>query len=171
MLSRKALRLLYFAHVHSHLNYSSIVLSCCTKAALNPLLVIQKKAIRIINKKNYRHPSAALFADSEILPLKNLIDFNLLRFIYDYKNDKLPSSFADNWERNNQREGYNLRNGNEFYLPRIRFNYLENHPLFAMPRIWNNLKVDFKFTMSRKTFKFSLKQYMYSAHIRKRFYS
>ena len=83
-----------------------------------------------------------------------------MRFIYDYKNDKLPSSFADNWELNNQREGYNLRNGNEFYLPRIRFNYLENHPLFAMPKIWNNLKVDFKFTMSRKTFKFSLKQYI-----------
>jgi hypothetical protein len=43
-----ALRLLYFATVHFHLLYCPIILSIACKTQLNRLIVLQKKAVRIL---------------------------------------------------------------------------------------------------------------------------
>jgi hypothetical protein len=52
-LTKKALRLLYFATVHSHLMYCPIITSSCSKTNVNKIFLLQKKASRIITGSNY----------------------------------------------------------------------------------------------------------------------
>ena len=51
-LSKNNLRMLYFSLVHPHLIYGNLMWGSAKKTKLNPLLVMQKKAIRIIAKSS-----------------------------------------------------------------------------------------------------------------------
>ena len=78
---------------------------------------IQKKAIRIISGSRYNAHTANLFKQLEILPLEQLILFTKLNFMYDYLNEKLPKSFANTWNRNNDLNRRTIRNGNLLNVP------------------------------------------------------
>ena len=39
---------------------------------------------------------------------------------------------------------YNLRNGRDFFIPALTLKILFEHPLFALPIVWNNFSCDFK---------------------------
>jgi hypothetical protein len=60
-LTKYALRLLYFAIVHSHLMNCPIILSIASKTHLNSLFVLQKKAIRILYGAPRNAHTAPLF--------------------------------------------------------------------------------------------------------------
>ena len=60
ILSKKSRTLIYYAHVHSHLNYCSVILTLTSKKNLDSLFTIQKRAIRIIHKVNYREHTTQL---------------------------------------------------------------------------------------------------------------
>ncbi len=49
-----ALKMLYFAMVHSHINYCLTVYSCANITTLNRLKLKQKEAIRVISNVGYR---------------------------------------------------------------------------------------------------------------------
>jgi hypothetical protein len=66
---------------------------------------IQEKAIRIVTKSAYNSHTAPLFLSSGILPLKFLIAYFKILFMYDYNNSALPVSFTNLWMTN-----HNVRN-------------------------------------------------------------
>ena len=84
LLGLSSLKLVYAAHVHSHLNYISFILSVALKKRVEPLASVQRKAIRIVDFAFYRDIAPPIFAKLNILPLKFLIDYNAFLFMYDY---------------------------------------------------------------------------------------
>ena len=79
--------------------------------------------------------------------------------MHDFKHGRLPSAFQSTWTENWQIGLYNLRNGNEYYIPFLRLRCLDNHPVYKLPRAWNELKLDFRNTIGKKKFKDYLKEY------------
>ena len=160
-LSRTSLRSLYFANVHSHLNYCNLLFSLLNKSKLNKLFSLQKKAIRAICNANFRAHTKPLFQELRILPLSELIKFNQLTFIFDYLQGKLPESFTNIWKQNFQVNCcYNLRNGRDLFIPALRLKILFKHPLYALPFVWNNFPYDFKELMDRNKFVAHLKSFL-----------
>jgi hypothetical protein len=165
LLSEKSLKSLYYALVHSHLIYGIHVWSCTSPSNLNILEKVQKKAIRIITKSAYNSHTEPLFKSCEILPLKHLISFFKLLFMYDFINKLLPVSFINTWLTNaavrnadplaNDRS---LRNDHYLHVPYVRLEHYLRFPLADYPRLWN----DFNNAVSantRGTFKSLLKDY------------
>jgi hypothetical protein len=68
-----AMKMLYFAMVHSHIVYCLNVYSCANLNTLNPLKLKQKEAIRIVCNGGYRDHTGPLFKRLGILPLDDLI--------------------------------------------------------------------------------------------------
>jgi len=68
-----ALKLLYFAMIHSHIMYCLNVYSCANQISLNKLKIKQKQSIRIIAQAGYRDHTTPLFVQMKILPLDLLI--------------------------------------------------------------------------------------------------
>jgi len=82
---------LYFAMIHSHLVYCMNVYSCANMTSLNRLRSKQKEAIRIICNAGYREHTAPLFAQLKILPLDQLIQFNILKFVHSFTHKQATS--------------------------------------------------------------------------------
>ena len=118
LLPRKSLCTLYFSLVHTHLNYCASIFGCATKTKLKPLVVKQKQAIRVITNSQYRAHTNPLFKELNIMPLNELIVFSQLKFMYKFKNNMLPLSFAETWITNRERNpNLNLRNADNIYIP------------------------------------------------------
>ncbi len=112
LLSKQALKSLYYALIHSHLMYCPIIISCATTQNQNKLAQIQTKDIRIISYKTYNTHTSPLFKDLNLLPFYQLLTYNKLLFmhsvIYKY------SSFYRIWLTNRELgPTYDLRNTDE----------------------------------------------------------
>jgi hypothetical protein len=166
-LSEKALTSLYFSLVHCHLVYCNQVWSCGSSNSISPLILQQKKAIRIITKSKYNAHTQPLFKQKNILPLTDLINMSKIQFMYDYRMNRTPSSFDQMWIRNVDRlmNIHNLRiTTNEFYVEISRQPRFNLFPLYNYPVLWNTLvNDDLRGLETKKQFTAELKQDMLSS--------
>ena len=70
LLSKHALRCLYFALVHSHLTY--VIHVWGNSMTINKIITLQKRAIRTINKVWYRSHTEPLFKYNQILKFEDM---------------------------------------------------------------------------------------------------
>jgi hypothetical protein len=165
VLSPSALKSLYFALVHSHLIYGIHVWSAAPTYVINSLVKLQKKALRA----PYNGHTEPLFKINCILPLKLLIKYFVLLFMYDYRHDLLPQSFRNIWLTNAERrnrenpiEAYrNLRDDNLLHIPYVRLEHFMKFPLAEYPRIWNDFN-NAVVAPNRNLFKSMLKELLLS---------
>ena len=88
-LSKRALRCLYFALVHSHLTYGIHVWG--NSMTIIKIITLQKRAIRTINKVWYRSNTEPLFKSNRILTFEDMYTMQISLFVYDLNNDLLPN--------------------------------------------------------------------------------
>jgi len=160
-LCEKSLVTLFHSFINSHLLFCLPAWSCGLESSINPLAVLQKKAIRIIHKSAYNQHTAPLFKKINVLPIKELAIYTKLLFFHDFIRWKLPNSFDGVWFRNNLRNQRQLRNSNEFYIPIAKFKSIERFPLFSFQKLWNNFcheKESLNEDIPKKTFALNLKK-------------
>ena len=130
--------MLYYAMIHSHLNYCLNIYGCANTTTLNKLRLKQKEAIRVISNAGYRDHTSPLFRTLNVLPLDQLIQFAALKFMHSFNFNTLPITFAETWILNRVRNPErNLRNADDLYIPAHKFATLKRLPLFHFPKIWN----------------------------------
>jgi len=140
LLSLTALRALYFAFIHSHLNYCAIVLSGNSQQNFNRIKLIQKKAIRIVTNSAYTAHTFPLFAQLQILPYECIIRQAKLLFMHSVEHGYVPDSFSNIWIKNAINQGQRpLRNADDFMMPypRTELQYSKNLPCTPYP--WNGI--------------------------------
>jgi len=162
LLSNKSLKSLYFALVHPHLLYCINIYSCAAPSSLKRLIILQKKAIRLINRAPALAHTQELFFNSNILPLEKLIQQAKLNFMHSIEYGYGPPTFLNLWQKNYERNpnSQNLRNANDYYLPAIRVDSFKKIPLYSLPFEWNNLPPEIKFQFNRTTFKRALRGHL-----------
>jgi hypothetical protein len=74
--------------------------SCTPESNLNPLILKQKMAIRILNDVPYNAHTEPLFKSCAILPLKSLCEYFKIQFMQKFTRGFLPSSFEEVWISN-----------------------------------------------------------------------
>ncbi len=155
----KYIKNVYYAHVHSSLNYCSTLLTAAQSKHFKPLQSLQRKAARIMAGAAYNDPAPPIFFELNILPLKQLIKYNIAIFMFQYNYGLLPESFTGTWIRNDEyyEHDFSLRNRSDLHIQRFKYVYLSKHPLFIYPEIWNNLSQELKATIPLRAFKKKLK--------------
>ena len=91
----KILRSIYFAIFESNLNYCSLVWAQ-NYNAINRLVILQKKALRIMNYQPRNSHTSPLFRKAAVLKFKDKINLENILFISKSINNLLPSLF-NNW--------------------------------------------------------------------------
>ena len=135
LLDKRHLKLLYNSYIKSHIEYCCNIFCLANKSYIKPILLLQKRAIRIICGANYRDHTQPLFKHEHILPINELIKFNIFKFMFDYRNDFLPIIFHGTWQSCNTprfRNDFRLAHANSMRLK-------DHHPLFAFPSLWNKI--------------------------------
>jgi hypothetical protein len=148
LLSKEALKMLYFSLFHCHIIYAMEIWSLAPKALINELFVKQKAAVRIISGAKFNSHTAPLFKELKILQLHVLIQLQLSKIMYFYKNNKLPACFNDTWltgaDQNLLAGGPLLRNAEDYVVPFARTDHLRRFPLSTIPEAWNALPPELK---------------------------
>ena len=156
-LPQRILRSIYFAIFHSHISYCTSIISCTSNQNIERLVKLQKKIIRIITLSGYRDHTEPLFKRLRIMPFRKLIYNSQMTIMHSIHHKYSPESLHNIFPSNNNRNlGYELRNNEDYSIPRIRFEYLRNFPLYSFPSTWNSAP-DYKILAHPLSFKIALR--------------
>lgn len=151
------LKMYYFAHLESSLNYGIICWG--NSYRISDLFSLQKKVIRTITFKNSRHSCRELFPQLGILTLPSLYILSCVVFV---KSKHLNiTTFGD------REIDYNLRYTNNLLLPQHRLSLVANGPTVMPVKLYNHLPHNIKELFSIQKFKFAVKRML----LEKSFYS
>ena len=84
---------LYYSLIYPFLTYSLITWGNTYQTTLLPLIILQKKAVRIMTFSEYKSHSSPLFQKLKILKVSDLIYLYTALFMYDYYSNRLPLIF------------------------------------------------------------------------------
>ena len=87
--------MLYSTLVLPYINNGILAWGNANKSDLNRLLLIQKKAIRIVTNSGFRSHTNALFLENNILKISDLYLFQLGQFMFKLNRNDLPDIFQD----------------------------------------------------------------------------
>ena len=150
------LKTLYNSLFLPYINYCNIVWGSTYDSYLQPIFLLQKKAIRIITFSPPQTHTKPLFHKLNILPVHSIFKCQVACFVFLFEHNLLPvplsSLFHFNFEYHD-------------YLTRSRFNL---HKVFAKyhlslcsqaPSIWNSLPITFRNSLNISNFRRNIKKY------------
>ena len=149
------LRMTYFSLIHPYLIYCLPVFGSTYDCHLNPLIVLQKRAIRILNNADYTDHTNPLFFASKILKFKDQYKHSLGTYIY--RNTEI----LDNFTRNHN---YSTRQRNEYLAPFARLRSTQQSVLFNAINNWNSIPDNIKNSISLPSFKYKYKQHLLESY-------
>ena len=141
-----------------YLNYGFLICAYTHQYLLDKLLLLQKKALRIIYSSAFRSHTDPLFLESKLLKIKDLYLFQLGQFMYNYNNNALPHIFDAMFPKNQFYHNYPTRHSDEFHIPLYRTLLAKNTFIYNGPKFWNSLPHNVKDSVSLNAFKRKLKQ-------------
>ena len=154
------LKSLYYSLVYPYFNYCNTIWGGAACSQLTPLILLQKKCVRIISKVGYLDHTNALFNDLKILKLEDIYKVSCTKFIYQCYNNFHYANFKDQLQPNSNYHSYETRSRSLIRKPLQRLHQFKNSYLNKGIEIWNSLPPVIK---SSKTF--GLLKFKYKAHL------
>ena len=79
---QNVLKMIYMSLIYSHINYCNLIWGAAEDGIIEPLFLLQKKAIRIITQSHYLEHTAPLFENLKLLTVYQVYKLNCSLFIY-----------------------------------------------------------------------------------------
>jgi len=111
------MKTLYYTLVQSHLEYAIALWGGANKRLVKDLTVLQKKAIRIINRVHSQEHTDPLFKNNRILKLVDLYDYNVAKLMYRYSSGTVPNALNKIFKQHGTYHNYQTRNRNNPRIP------------------------------------------------------
>ena len=142
------LRTIYCSLVQSHLTYA--ITAWCTSTPPARLQILQKKAIRAIQKSKYNSHTEPLFKQLNLLRLDYLQQLNLCKLYFQCKGGKTSSYIESQVKTNREVHLQNTRQADHIHIP------IQDSPhslTYKPANAWNPLPTDYKnLNLSKNTF-------------------
>ena len=156
---QNVLKMIYMSLVYSHINYCNLIWGAAEDGIIEPLFILQKKAIRIITKSHYLEHTTPLFGSLKLLTVYQVYTLNCSLFIYKCLNCNYTPEFKAKIQRNSYYYDYNTRNWDLFRISqRIRLRICQRSFLNIGVGIWNSLDSEMKSINSIPLFKCKMKE-------------
>ena len=149
-----SLKMLYFSLIYPYLFYCNLIWGGTGNIHLNPIFVLQKRAVRIISNCSFQSHSNPLFIFSKILKLADIHRYNLGCFMYSHFSEEV-------YIRNSS---HNTRFSHHLLPTFRRLNVSQQSITYLGPVFWNSLPDDLKNIPSLKIFKKRLINYLLSLY-------
>ena len=139
ILPRKILVTLYLTMIHPYLIYCTIVWGGASLLALNKLICLQKRALRLITCSYFRARSNPLFVKLGILKLQDIYKYQILMFVYKFKHNLLPSCCMHLLQVRSSSGPYFLRHESDFIKISYRTLLRTKSMAVSGPELWDCL--------------------------------
>ena len=143
------MKLVYYAHVYSHIKSNIIFWGHCSSA--NRIFILQKRAIRILYGVPARHSCVTLFTNLGVLTMPSIYIYECAMFV-----KKNPMLF----KRNCDTHSYPTRNSNMLCVFQHSKSCFEKSPVYRLVHIFNKLPNNIKNIESIPVFKKKLFRFL-----------
>ena len=133
------LKMLYLTLTYPYFNYCNLIWGTAYKTNLNPLILLQKKCIRIICRAGYLDHTDPLFKATKLLKLGQIYNLSCAKFIYNCYNSNTYSNFRVRLIQNSQIHNHNTRISSNLRTPFERLESGTHSFLIRGINIWNKL--------------------------------
>lgn len=156
--STRTLLQVYCSIIYSFLIYGVLTWGNTYKTNIHPLVVLQKKAIRI-TFSDFRAHTTPLLRKLNLLKFSDIVNLHTALFMLRYSKGNLPVNFDGFFNPVNSKHPYRTRIASRttFSLPLIRTNYGMFNIRFFGPKLWNTIDESLK-SLSINSFKNKLKK-------------
>jgi hypothetical protein len=153
-LDRSSLKLIYYSLVYPYLQYCHLSWGSASASVLKPLVMLQKRVIRVLNSAKYRDHTLPLFVGSAILPLSDVYKLELGKLVYSEVGR--PTFF--NFVRSSNVHSHNLRSASDLRTSQPRSNLSLAFVTYTGPKLFNALPDNLKLASDIKSFKCMFKK-------------
>ena len=153
--SKFVLKQTYHCLVHSYLNYNICCYAGTYDTHLNRLLLLQKRAIRIINKSTFLANTDPLFYSNKILKIHDMYKLNVGLYMF------------DRWESGSydRTHDYNTRNRDSLVPNTARLTVTQNSLSVVGPNLWNTIPQLIQHSPSKLSFRNRYKEFLLSQYV------
>ena len=160
------LKILYFSLIHPHLIYGIESWGNASSTTLKKTMLLQKRAVRIINNASYNSHTEPLFKKSGILKFPDLFELQVSIFMYKYENNICPKSFQNMFSFNYEMQTVVLtRQSHLMHIGHSKSKFCDNLPSFSFPRIRNKWMSVVPATVSLASFKIKLRSLLLDTYL------
>ena len=147
--------------IYPFLTYGIVVWGNTYESSLKPLVLLQKRVVRVITFSGYDEHTSPLFKNLGLLKLFDIIRMSNLLFMHDFYKKKLPTVFNDFFLPicDSHKFATRLAVKISYCMPIVRTNRT-NYGKFSIrskgPHIWNEVDDSLK-TLTKSVFKKKIK--------------
>jgi len=132
VLPTSALLSLYYTLIYPYLTYCVIIWGCANVTTMHKLVILQKRAIRVVTRSPYRAASNPLFVRLRLLKAHDIYKQQLIIFMFKFIHFHLPVSTGSYFILNSS-PVYHRRAENYFIVPSFR-TIIREHSISAQGR-------------------------------------
>ena len=158
-LDRSSLHTLYCSMILSYLTYACEIWGNTYESRLTKIINIQKRAVRIVDKVNYRDHSEPIFHKFKLLKFVDLVKWKTLTIMYQANNYMLPDNIQNIFNKNCNVHHHFTRSKNKenFEVKTCRTKTRSFVISIVGVKLWNDLPAHFHSFHSFMAFKRGLK--------------
>ena len=152
----------------SFLSYGIIVWGQTFPSFIEPIFILQKRAVRTISAQPLYSNSAVIFRDLNLLRLSDVFILKLMTFVYESVHKLSPSCFHNFFKMNFAVHHHNTRQANRGDLFRSRWNSVSFGRMSIQhlgPKLWNDLPLSVRDSSNKYSFKKNCKRYLLSLNM------
>ena len=156
-LNRNTLISLYYSLIYPYMIYCNEVWGLGYTTHKRKLLILQKRALRIICGKLRDDHSNPLYKMLKILKINDINTFLIATFMHKHYNQEIPDIFGDMFTNNSTVHNYDTRQNSELHVPKVKSNLTKMTLRYAGVITWNKIIRNISFKCSIETFKKKIK--------------
>lgn len=166
ILNSDSLFTLYCSLILPYLSYACEIWGNTFDSSINKLILLQKRAIRIVDKSHYREHTDPLFVKYNCLKFKDIVNSKILSVVFQAKNNLLPENVQSLFLQNDNVHNYNTRSKSKgnFNVKYCRTKLRSLNISVKGVKLWNNFDTDVHNIKSVKLFKKHVKKVFISSY-------
>ena len=160
VLDKYSLRTLYCSLFLPYINYCSEIWGNTYKTNLRSILLLQKRAVRIIENVNRFHNTHSLFLKLKVMKFYDLIEYKTAIIMYKAKNEVLPENIQKLFKIE-KHPNYNTRQVGQFLVKRHITSLKCMCISICGVKLWNSLEMSIKNCKNEFLFKKEYKRMIF----------
>ena len=158
-LPQDALLKLYYALIHSHLNYGILAWGNTYHSYLLKLMRLQNKAIRIVTCSGWNDSAFPLFKKTNVLTIPLLFQYETAKLVHRHSSNDLPVNLSNYFTLSKNIYSTRSTTNENLQTPLLRLQRTQKSIKFTGAKIWNSIPSNIRKSTFQK-FKKMFKAYL-----------